>query len=216
LTSSQKLPRDPPHAFVFVIDAFDECGNDHSRPALLKVLTEAAAHSSWLKVIITSRPEDDIQRFFNALTTSPHLSYDLATDQEASQDLQAFARSQFESVALRWRLSTPWPEESLFNRVISQANGLFIFVKTLVLTLAKCEDPEVSLGSILNDSAGTGLEPLYKLYSQILRERIVHSNGAGFRRMIGVLLMTAPYCPLCDEPVAALAGVKPNLVGKVD
>jgi hypothetical protein len=209
-----KLRRDPPNAFVFVIDAFDECGDGHSRVALLKVLTEAAAHSSWLRVIITSRPEDDIQHFFNAITKSPHFSYDLVTDREAINDLQAFARSQFELVASRWRLSIPWPEESLFNRVISQANGLFIFVRTLVLALEKCEDPEESLGSILRDSAGDGLEPLYSLYSQILRERIVHSSGAGFQRMIGVLLMTAPYRPLCEEPIAALAGVKPNLVGK--
>jgi hypothetical protein len=148
------------------------------------------------------------------LTKSPHFSYDLATDQEASHDLQTFAQSQFDLVALTWCLSTPWPEESLFNRVISQANGLFIFVMTLVLTLEKCSDPEESLGSILRDSDGAGLEPLYRLYSQILREQIVLSNGAEFQWMIGVLLMTAPFCPLCEEPIAALAGVKPNLVGK--
>ena len=66
------LPRQPKHALVFVIDALDECGDDRSRPALLNVLTDAAAHAPWLKVIITSRPEFDIQRFFNEL---PRPSY---------------------------------------------------------------------------------------------------------------------------------------------
>jgi hypothetical protein len=32
--------------------------------------------------------------------------------------------------------------------------------------------------------------------------------------MIGVLLMTAPYRALCEETIAELAGVKPNLVKK--
>jgi len=110
-----------------------------------------------------------------------------------------------------WHLNTPWPEESDFNRVISQANGLFIFIKTLSLALEHCEDPEESLKAALQDSAATGLESLYELYSSILKARIVH-NKAQFQRMIGVLLTSSPYRALCDETIAELAGVKPNLV----
>ena len=63
----------------------------------------------------------------------------------------------------------------------------------------------------LQDSVGTSLEPLYELYSSILKAHIVHKN-AEFKRMIGVLLSTSPYRALCDEMIAELAGVKPNLV----
>ena len=68
----RNLPRQPKHALVFVIDALDECGDDRSRLALLKVLTDAAAHAPWLKVIITSRAEDAIPRLFNALFGSSY------------------------------------------------------------------------------------------------------------------------------------------------
>ena len=112
-----------------------------------------------------------------------------------------------------WHLKALWPEESDFNKVISWANGLFIFIKTLVLTLKHCEDPEETLKSTLQDSARTGLESLYKLYSNILKAQIVHNNAA-FQQMIGVLLATSPYRSLCDETIAELAGVKPNLVKK--
>ena len=125
-----KLPRHPKHTLVFVIDALDECGDDQSRPVLLEALIDAVGHAPWLKIIITSRPEVDIQRFFDA-----PMRYDLGTDEEAKGDLRTFARSQFNSVASKWHLPTPWPEESLIERVISQANGLFIFVKTFVLAL---------------------------------------------------------------------------------
>ena len=94
-----------------------------------------------------------------------------------------------------------------------QRNGLFIFIKTLVLALELYEDPEESLKEALQDSAGTGLESLYALYSNIVRLQIVHKK-AEFQRMIGVLLAASPYRALCDETIAELAGVKPNLVKK--
>jgi len=56
-----KLPCHPKHDLVFVIDAFDECGDDRSRSLLLEVLVNAAEHASWLKIIITSGPKVDIQ-----------------------------------------------------------------------------------------------------------------------------------------------------------
>ena len=209
----RSLPRQPEHTLVFVVDALDECGDPRSRPGLLKVLTDAAAQAPWLKIVVTSRTEVDIQYFFDNLTQSTYLSYDLARDQAASADLRTFARSQFDSVASVWHLNTPWPQESDFNKVISRANGLFIFIKTLVLALERCQDPEESLKAALQDPAATGLKSLYKLYSSILKaqEEFVHNNPE-FQRMIGVLLASSPYRALCDETIAELAGVKPHLV----
>jgi len=205
------LPHDPNQFLVFVIDAFDECGNDRSRPGLLKLLTSATTRASWLKIIITSRPEADIQNFFDALTPSSYLRCDLAADQEASDDLRTFAQSAFNLVAQNQYLSALWPEESLLNRVISRANGLFIFIKTLVLALERCEDPTKFLKATAEDSAGAGLKPLYRLYSSILESRIVHSNAL-FQRVVGVLLTTAPRRALREETIAELAEVRPSLV----
>ncbi len=210
----RKLPRHPKRALVFVIDALDECGDDLSRPDLLKGLTQAASRTPWLKIIVTSRSEDEIQHFFNGLHPESYCRYDLATDHDAGADLQTFARSQFALVAKKWCLPTPWPTQADFDRVISQANGLFIFVKTLVLTLKQCEeDPEETLEAALQDSASTGLKPLYNLYSNILKERRVPSSPE-FRQMIGVLLAATTYRTLCEKSIAKLAGVKPHMVQK--
>ena len=205
----RSLPHHPnEHSLVFVIDALDECDNTHNRRDVLKSLTDAAALAPWLKIVITSRPEADIERFFNGLAGSSHSSYDLAIDPKANDDLRTFARSQFDLVAERWHLSKLWPDEADFDRIISRANGLFIFIKTLVLALMKCEDPEESLEEALQGSAGTGLESLYRLYSSILR---ANSIFGGFWRLI-VVITTAQYRPLCKEAIAKLTGVKPNLV----
>ena len=207
----RSLPRHPEHTLVFVVDAVDECGSAQSRLRLLETLTNAASQAPWLKVIVTSRPEVDIQRFFHTLSPSSYLPYDLATDQDASADLRAFARSQFNSVVEFWNLDSPWPKESVFNRVISRAKGLFIFVKTLALALKHCKNPEESLEAALQDSAGTGSESLYELYSSILKDPIVRDN-AEFQRMVGVILAASPYRALCEETIAELVGVKPYLV----
>ena len=207
-----KLPRLPKRTLVFVIDAVDECGDALSRPEILTALIDATAHARWLKIIITSRPEDDIVRLFDALVRSSHERYDLADDKAASSDLRIFAETQFRRVASKRHLRTPWPEPSLIDRVISRAEGLFIFVETIARALEQCEDhPTEHLKATLEDSAGTSLTPLYGLYSSILKAQIAH-NTAEFRRMIGVLLTTAPHRPLCPETLAELAGVRLDLV----
>jgi len=192
-----------PDTLVVVIDALDECGNTQSRTDIQKVLIDAAALAPWLKIIITSRPEVDIIR---CLGTSA--KYDLGTDQEATADLRTFAQRQLNLVAERWTLPTHWPGEALLTRVILRANGLFIFIKTLVLALEKCKDPEERLMEALQDSASTGSESLYSLYSGIVK---AHSEIGGFWRMIAVIT-TAQYRPLRKKAIAELAGVKPFLV----
>jgi hypothetical protein len=134
----------------------------------------------------------------------------LGTDQEATHDLRTFAQSEFDLVTQHCHLSAPWPEESLLNKVISRANGLFIFIKTLVYALEHCEDPTEILKAASEDAASAGLDALYSLYSSILTSRRVQSK-AEFRRVIGVLT-AAPYRALCEETIAELAEVKPNLV----
>ena len=207
----RKLPRPPTRPLVFVIDAVDECGDSLSRPAILRAVIGAAAHAPWLKIIITSRPEDDIRCVFDAIVKSSHERYDLAADKEASSDLRTFAQIRFRRVMSKRRLPSPWPEDSLFNRVLSQAAGLFVFIETISRALEQCNDPTEHLKATLEDGAGSGLTSLYGLYSSILKAQILHSN-AEFRQVIGVLLIAAPHRPVCEETIAEMAGVRLDLV----
>ena len=204
-----KVSRAPVHTLVFVIDAFDECGGASSRPAILRALTDAAASARWLKIIFTSRAEVDID---NALLGLSHKRYDLGVDKEASSDLELFAQTRFERVASTLRLLTPWPEPPLFEKVISRAEGLFIFIETIARDIEQCEDPEL-LKATLEDSDGTGLTSLYQLYSSILKRHIKHDTDE-FRQVIGALLTATQYRPLRTAALAELAGVSPELVNE--
>ena len=207
-----KLPRVPKRTLVLVIDALDECGNTRNRPSILRALRDAVTNAPWLKIIITSRPEVDIQRFFDSLTESSHLRYDLTADHETTSDLRIFTQARFNTVASeRCIIQSPWPEPSLLDGVISQAAGLFIFVETIALVLENCDDPTEYLKATLHDLGASGLTSLYKLYSGILNARRARSN-AEFRKVIGVLFTAAPYRSLCDETIAELAGARLDLV----
>jgi hypothetical protein len=208
----RKLPRVPKKTLVFVIDALDECGSTESRPGILKALTDATECAPWLKVIITSRSEVDIESFFiHCPTQLPHFRYDLTADEEATSDLRIFAEHRFNRVASARHLRSPWPEPSLLDRLISRAAGLFIFIETLARVLEHCDDANELLERTLNDSASPGLAALYGLYASIVKARRASSN-AKFRLVIGMLLITAPYRPLCEETIAELAGVNLDLV----
>jgi hypothetical protein len=76
--------------------------------------------------------------------------------------------------------------------------------RPLLLLLKNVEE---SLKAALQDSAGTGSEPLYGLYSSTLE-----TKGTEFQRMIGVLLTTAPRRLLRVETTTELVGVRANLV----
>jgi hypothetical protein len=207
----RRVPRPPKKTLVFVIDALDECGSTQSRPGVLKALTDATTHAPWLKVIITSRQETDIRIFFDDPTQWSHLRYDLTADKETTSDLQLFAEYRFNRVASSGCLLSPWPDQLLLDRVISRAGGLFIFIETLALALEHCYEPTKLLRETLQDSSSPGLTSLYQLYSSIARARRMQRN-AEFRRVIGVLLTTAPYRPLYEETIAELAGVRPDMV----
>ena len=205
----RKLPRLPKQTLVFVIDALDECGSAQSRQGILEALKDATSHASWLKVIITSREEVDIRLFFDSPSQLPHLRYDLIADKETTPDLRTFAEHRFNRVASSRCLQSPWPERLLLERIISRAGGLFIYIETLALALERCYEPTKLMGTTLQGSSSPGLASLYGLYSSIIRARKVQRI---FRRVIGVLLTTGPYRPLCEETIAELAGVRPDLV----
>jgi Cdc6-like AAA superfamily ATPase len=62
LVKLSKSNRDP---FVIVVDALDEMGTDDDRRRLITILYEMSELTPWLKIILTSRPDPDIRRFFD-------------------------------------------------------------------------------------------------------------------------------------------------------
>ncbi|CAG8606725.1 16257_t:CDS:10, partial [Acaulospora colombiana] len=202
-------PTDP---LVFVIDALDECGNSQTRKAILTSLFDACSRAKWLKIIITSRQEKDIEVSFQRLDQiGPYIAQDLAADNEASDGIRKFVTKKLKNVADRHYLGTDWPGPEMVEKIVARSGGLFIFVDTLWRLLKDDFHPDRCLAHALTESYGNVLAGLYRLYSTTIASRIGQNQGE-FRLIMGTIIAVGYHRPLCDKSVADLIGVDIRMV----
>ncbi|PVF92449.1 WD40 repeat-like protein [Serendipita vermifera] len=209
------LESHPSEPLVLVIDALDECGDSQTRNSILRALFEATSRFSWLRIIVTSRQEQDITLCFEQrLGAGRHVSKDLAADDKAQQDIQVFAQTRLSSIATKRYLPSDWPGTETMNKIISKSGGLFIFVETLWRLIKDDVDPAKRLHQTLSDTSGDVSASLYTLYSSIIETRMGHNKEA-FRATMGVIIAVGRYRPLRDESVAQLAGLSTSVIRSI-
>ncbi|PVF92501.1 WD40 repeat-like protein [Serendipita vermifera] len=206
------LENHPPDPLVIVIDALDECGDSQTRSSILSGLFHATSRVEWLRIIITSRQEQDIASSFDRILGAGHYApKDLAADDKAQQDIQIFMQAKLSSVASKRYLPSDWPGTETMDKIIVKSGGLFIFVETLWRLIKDDIDPDKRLNQALSDTSGDALTSLYGLYSSIIETRI-GQNKEAFRIAMGTIIAVGRYRPLRDESVAQLAGLGPHVI----
>ncbi|KAG8867352.1 hypothetical protein FRC20_006004 [Serendipita sp. 405] len=206
----ESLSSNPPHPLVLVVDALDECGDSPSRISILTSLIEASSRVNWLRIIITSRQDFDIESSFGRFE-GRYIAKDLASDDNANDDIRSFARNKLLTVATRCGLPGDWPGNEKLDEIVDRSGGLFIFVETLSQLLEKELDPDQYLTRALSSQSGSPLERLYGLYTTAMRSQI-DKNEEEFRSAMGTIIAVRQYQPLTDEAVAQLAGLPVNIV----
>ncbi|KIM21035.1 hypothetical protein M408DRAFT_117289 [Serendipita vermifera MAFF 305830] len=205
LNTLKALKTHPRRTSVLVIDALDECGKSTTRRQLLGQLMEACKQNQWLKVIVTSRPEHDIQSFFNENGVSGR---DLSQDDQDRNDIRHFTEARMKWVANKQNQD---PEqligEGRLGRIVNRSGGLFIFVETLIQYLVRYRDPKPPLNRLLQGPSEEASVELHKLYLAAI-ELHIKAVEAEFRLMTRVVIGVAPHRALCDESIAAFTGVQ--------
>lgn len=205
LNNLKSLKKYPPHTLVLVVDALDECGDPATRTQLLGRLLEACKRNKWLKTIVTSRPEQDIQSFFDAAGI---IGRNLAEDDQSHKDIQIFTYQRMEMVSPD---PESWAGERRLSQIINRSGGLFLFVETLGQYLIQYKDPKVPLDRLLE---GTSEEPsteLHKLYLAAIDTHI-GPEVAEFRLMARTIIGVAPHRALCDEAIAEFTSLEPRRI----
>jgi hypothetical protein len=206
------LKTSPPNTLVLVIDALDECGDSQGRNLILTGLLNVCSRINWLKVIITSRQEQDIEASFKRLEhTCRYLSKDLKEDDKTEDDIRLYVQDKFSSIAQKRHLEKDWPGEARTEGTVSRSGGLFIFVDTLWRLLKDDLDPDERLTQALSSTSKDALTSLYDLYSSAIESRI-GKNKKIFRTAMEIVVTVGQYRPLCDESVAQLAGLSRNVI----
>ncbi|KAM6501591.1 hypothetical protein JOM56_001568 [Amanita muscaria] len=161
---------------VIIIDGLDECADMNLQERILKIIGNAAADPRFpLRFIISSRPEADIQDFFDQFQ-SPTLRIDLAKVEDAFRDIKTYLISEFARIAVDQQLDPKtWPDEGIIDTLVSNSSGQFVYATTIMKCVGdKYESAVTQLNVILGLKPSTGKSPfsdLDALYTEILQRQ---------------------------------------------
>ncbi|KAJ1565480.1 POC1 centriolar protein A, partial [Nowakowskiella sp. JEL0078] len=141
---------------AIVVDALDECEIQNHRNEILKIFAEHFLNlPHFVKLIITSRPEDDIMKAFK-----DHIPTILEpTDEQNMKDLQIYAKSFLQS-----HISTPECVEYGPEILVQKSEGLFIWLILACTYLYQQLGSQITLQQIkILPSGGVGgMDKIYQ------------------------------------------------------
>lgn len=111
LRSLESSPGPPPATFAIVVDALDECEKIDSHRPLFACLREMSRLASWANVLITSRPDEDIEATFNSSDYSWVIARSMA-DYDASSDILRYTQTRMADMANR-KKQPQWSDDSV-------------------------------------------------------------------------------------------------------
>ncbi|KAF7987068.1 hypothetical protein HWV62_219 [Athelia sp. TMB] len=114
---------------VVVLDALDECGQPGDRAGLIEIFVGKTKQlPSNLRIIITSRPVDDIRGAFTMSTTFTR-SRGLDLEIEANHsDIKAYFESRMQDIQRKSKyLAETWPGAAAVTELTRRAGGFFVW-----------------------------------------------------------------------------------------
>ncbi|KAJ2927467.1 hypothetical protein H1R20_g9631, partial [Candolleomyces eurysporus] len=190
LRTSQDRPPLAGWPKVILIDGLDECGADQYQDAtqsnplsrsregdqieILSILKRAASDPDFpFRIVIASRPEHAIKRFFTDVAKS--LTRELFLDEKYNPDadMALFLESKFANIRRDSHLPSSWPREDVRRTLIANASGQFIYVATVGRFMeGSGGNPDELLKQVLRlpgfEASTDAFAPLDALYTHIL------------------------------------------------
>ena len=149
---------------IVVLDAFDECGDAHSRRALLNLLSEhLPLLPRHIRFLITGRPELDLNGAFRSRSGVKSVSLS-ASGWSSRADVLLYIQHEMAKLyqMRQWSDELPpgWPGISRIQQLGGRANDSFIWAATVMRYLQSADDVDESLHRLLTQTAFT-LDDLY-------------------------------------------------------
>ncbi|KAF8961444.1 hypothetical protein BDZ97DRAFT_1212741 [Flammula alnicola] len=162
---------------IVILDGLDECGLADSQQQILKVLVESVHQlGPCFRFLVASRSEQPIRDAFNTGNLSS-MTRGLPLDvlYKADEDIKTFLQSKFDDIKkthpLTRYLPSTWPGERDMKRLVSKADGQFIYASTVMKYIESprhrpTERLDIVLGVLqtspsANDSPFSLLDALY-------------------------------------------------------
>lgn len=175
------LQNDVRDTVMIIIDALDECedqtnGHENDLQLLLGLLSQIhKLPSVRLRVLITSRPEADLQRHSKDLSQGIHdqtLEKIRLVDDSDDREDDITRLIKYEMIGIKKihpSLSVDWPGTNSLRQLVIQTEGLFIYATTVCRSLRDATERTIHsrLEKILDhkfdsNSKGNSLDEMYR------------------------------------------------------
>jgi hypothetical protein len=126
----QLLARNP---LVIVVDALDECERDSETAVVLGLLAlGATSRESWLRVLLTSRPETPIRYGADSIPQASlaRLVLHPIDPPVVNRDISIYLTGNLRRIGKDFLRNSNWPSLETIERLVKQAGSLFIWAAT--------------------------------------------------------------------------------------
>ncbi|KAG8706351.1 hypothetical protein FRC08_001123 [Ceratobasidium sp. 394] len=190
---------------VIVVDALDECGDEQTRRRLLTQLHGMSQAFGWLKIVITSRPDRDIKRYFDLASRKHVFATRDLQGYSATDDILAYIRHRFQG--LPEANSLPDDAES---KLAEKAGGLFIWAHTACELILDATNPRARFDSLLEKtrvaSTRSALEVLYDTAIEASVGKGGSDNIEDVQRCLGFIVACSSRTPLSISTLCEVLG----------
>ncbi|KAF5347993.1 hypothetical protein D9757_014686 [Collybiopsis confluens] len=193
---------------IIIVDGLDEWGQDKDQYDFLINLESHLRQIGWIRIIVTSRPEKEIER---AMKKSQVVqSFNLTTSYNAYEDVSIF----FQKSLSQWM--PLGISRAHIDALTHKAGGLFIWAATALRYIAMEHDKIAGLENMINSSEGqVGSDnpyfELYALYTAILSHNPHFLSDRAvqlFQQILGIII--AAYEPLSLETLTKMVNFESN------
>ena len=209
---------------VIVLDALDECKDDGATSIILSSLSRYIMELSPIKILVTSRPEQNITTAFRSRGLGPTSQRLVLHEVElgmVQHDIECYIASKLSLVGESYGVESSWPSEMDVRALARLSNGLFIYAATSVNFIQdrNYSSPRNQLEGLLRNSVmvtESSLSPhrhLDQLYMQVLDHAYPEISPRQLRR-IKIVLGTIIFLqdPLSPPTVESLLHLTQNTV----
>jgi NACHT domain len=212
---------------VIVIDALDECKQEHVE-TILRLLPQAGnLQSVRMRVFLTSRPELPIRLGFKEMSAGAHQDVVLEDMPQVTieHDISVYLTVELARIKKEYNMRFPdsqlpsdWPGQKNIQALAIMAVPLFIFAATVCRFVGdRMRNPKKQLAIILEQTANqaSGLD---QTYLPILRQLVdgctdPESLAREFREIIGSIIILAD--PLSTSSLANLLDISKEYVDNI-
>ncbi|KAI0263300.1 hypothetical protein BC834DRAFT_938963, partial [Gloeopeniophorella convolvens] len=178
---------------IILIDGLEQCAQWYGDwKTLLETLPKWLSLPHHCKLIVTSRPQDDIQKVFEGKDVKRIELLTGDVDSDTNDDIRAYLTHRFAEMRKQDKtIPEDWPDWDSTWKLVEHASGFFKWAAIAADGIqAALADRERHLSMIIDGGPATKFDSLDEYLEEILRMAFEESSAEAFRATMGTIALS--------------------------